>query len=282
MREVGGLGYNRKVSNHTTAAARAPGLPQSHGAWALVAGASEGLGAAFARSLARRGLNLVLIARRAEPLESLADELRRSASVEVRTIAQDLASDTLLETLPRLASELEIGVSVYNAAFAPVGEFVERSLAELEQVIDVNVRGPVRLVHALAPPMVARGRGAVILMSSLAGLQGSPRLSTYAATKAFNVVLAEGLWDELRRRGVDVLVCCAGAVRTPGYGNAATRDAPGTLDPEEVVERTLEAIGSGPRVTPGLINRIASLLVGRWLPRRLAVGIMANATRELS
>ena len=108
----------------------------------------------------------------------------------------------------------------------------------------MNIRAPVTLVRGLLPGMIARGRGGVILMTSLAGNQGSPYIATYAASKAFNRVLAEGLWYELKDKGVDVLACCAGAVRTPGYsGAAAGKDAPGTLDPEEVVE----AGAAGPR-----------------------------------
>jgi short-subunit dehydrogenase len=119
-------------------------------------------------------------------------------------------------------------------------------------------------------------------MSSLAGNQGTPRLTTYAASKAFNSVLGEGLWHELRGYGVDVVASCAGAIRTPGYADARSDEAPGTLDAEAVAERTLDALGSGPRVTPGLTNRLASQVMGRLLPRRLAVSIMARSTRGLS
>lgn len=149
------------------------------------------------------------------------------------------------------------------------------------RVIDTNARAPLLFAHALGGHMAATGSGALILMSSLAGLQGSPNLAAYAATKAFNIVLAEGLWHELRVRGVNVHVCCAGAVRTPGYAAASGREAPGTLDAEAVARAALDHISRGPRVTPGWINRLAALVVGRWLPRRLAISTMANATRGL-
>jgi short-subunit dehydrogenase len=254
-----------------------------YGAWALVAGASEGLGAAFARALARRGMNLVLVARRPEPLERLAHELRAEPGVEVRTHALDLAAADSVAALSRATALLEVGVAIYNAAYAPLGAFIETSPADLERALDVNVRGPLLLARALAPPMVARRRGAIVLMSSLAGMQGTPRLAAYAASKAFDIVLAESLWAELAEHGVDVLTCCAGAIRTPGYADRARgKQAPGTLDPEVVVERTLVALGRGPRVIPGFINLIASLLVGRLFPRRLAIKMMAATTRELS
>lgn len=265
-----------------------PGAMASHdfvtrfGRWAVVAGASEGLGAAFARALARRGHDLVLVARREEPLSELAARLHAELGVDVRTIALDLAHPDALEKLRRATATLEIGVAVYNAAFAPVGALVETAPEALERVVDVNVRGPLLFARTFAAPMAARGRGAVVLMSSLAGLQGTPRLAAYAASKAFNTVLAESLWHELREHGVDVLASCAGAIRTPGHAAASRRDAPGTLDAPVVAERTLAALGHGPRVVPGLLNRLASWVVGRLLPRRLAVAVMAANTRELT
>jgi hypothetical protein len=148
----------------------------------------------------------------------------------------------------------------------------------------VNIRAPIVFVRTLVPPMVERRRGAVVLMSSLSGLQGSPRIATYAASKAFNTILAEGLWDELRDKGIDVLSSCAGAIRTPRYmesTESSSHDAPGTLDPAEVAQQTLAALGRGPRVVPGLLNRVASFVMGRLLPRTLAIRIMAANTKGL-
>ena len=258
-----------------------PSFASQYGPWAVVAGASEGLGAAFAAALAARGVNLMLLARRADLLESVAAKLR--ATVEVRTEALDLARPDLPATLEALTSQLDIGLAIYNAAYAPVGELHARSVADLLQVIDVNVKGPLIFARTLAPRMVARGRGGIVLMSSLAGFQGAPRLAAYAASKAFNIVLGESLWHELRPHGVDVVVCGAGAVRTPGY--AATNkggDVPGTLDAREVAEQALGALGNGPTVVPGATNKLARFVMGRLLPRRTAIGIMARSTKELS
>jgi len=257
-------------------------LAARYGALAAIAGASEGLGAAFAEALAARGMNLLLLARRADVLEALAQRLREERGVEVRALAIDLARGEFPDALAQAARGREIGVAVYNAAFSPVGAFVEVDPADLLRVVDVNVRGPVAFVRALAPAMVARGRGAVVLVSSLAGLQGAPRIATYAASKAFATILAEGLFGELRSQGVDVVASCAGAIRTPGYAARARRDAPGTLDPAEVAEQTLAALGSGPRVVPGWVNRVAALLTGRLLPRRAAIRLMASNTRDLA
>jgi uncharacterized protein len=257
-------------------------FPQRYGAWAVIAGASEGLGAAFAEALAARGVNLLLVARRLAPLDELAARLRAARGVEVKTVACDLADPGFMDVLTRESAGLELGVAIYNAAYAPVGAVLERPLDDLLRVIDVNVRGPLCFARGLAPQMVARGRGALVLMSSLAGFQGSPRLATYAATKAFNRVLGEGLWGELGPSGVDVVVSCAGAIRTPGFLKAARRDAPGTLDASDVAEQTLAALGGGPVVVPGAVNKLASMVVGRLLPRGSAVAVMRASTRGLT
>jgi short-subunit dehydrogenase len=258
------------------------GFRKRYGPWAIVAGASEGLGAAYARALARRGLELLLSARRAEPLERLAVELRKRHGIRVQCIAGDLAVAETIALITAAASRLDTGLLVYNAAHAPVGDFASVDPASLERVAHVNVLGPIRLVRALLPGMAARGRGGIVLMSSLAGNQGTPRIATYAASKAFSRVLAEGLWSELASRGIDVVACCAGAVRTPGYSGAAGGDAPGILDADQVAERTLRTLARGPVIIPGFVNRIAAVLLGKLLPRRAAIRIMAATTRGVS
>jgi short-subunit dehydrogenase len=251
-----------------------------YGRWAVVAGASEGLGAAFAESLAARGLSLVLLARRAELLEQLATTLR-ARGVEVRPVACDVAEAGFAERLAAATGDVEVGVAVYNAAYSFVAPLFERPLADALRVVDVNVRAPLILLHTLVPSMLERGRGAVVLMSSLAGFQGSPRLAAYAASKAFNTVLGESLWAELAPRGVDVIASCAGAIRTPGYARTLQKEAPGTLDASEVAERTLASLGHGPVVVPGVTNKLASQLLRRLLSRKVAIGIMGKSVKGL-
>lgn len=249
--------------------------------WAWVAGASEGLGLAFAEELAERGYDLVLIARRGAILQRLGTTLAERCGVQVVTHAQDLAAETIGAEFRRWAEATPPQLAVYNAAYAPVGAFTAQSDEDLLRVLSVNVRGPLLFARILGGLMAARGSGQLLLMSSLAGLQGSPRVATYAASKAFNTVLAEGLWHELRARGVDVHVCCAGAIRTPAYLGASDHDAPGAMEARAVVRAALGGLGGGPRIVPGAINRLAELVVGRWLPRRSAIRIMSAATRDL-
>lgn len=253
-----------------------------YGPWALVAGASEGLGAAFAEALAARGLHLVLLARRADKLGEVAARIIGDHGVDVRTVVVDLAAPRLDEVFTEVTRGIELGCAVYNAAYAPIGPVLERSLDELLRIVDVNVRGPLVLARALAPAMVARGRGGIVLMSSLAGFQGAPKIATYAASKAFTTVLGEGLWRELGPRGVDVVVSCAGAIRTPNYQGSSAKEAPGTLDPSDVAEATLDALGRQPTVVPGATNQLARFVLGRVLPRRTAIAIMAKNTETLT
>jgi short-subunit dehydrogenase len=255
---------------------------RSYGPAALVAGASEGLGAAFADAIARRGVNLVLLARREKELTETAERIRRAHGVEVTTMVADLADvDTVTQRIAAL--DLELGLLVYDAASAPIGPFADATAEQLAQAAAVNVRAPLLLTKLLSAPMIARGRGGVILMSSLAGSQGSPNIATYAATKAFTTVLAEGLWSELKPRGVDVLACVAGAILTPGYQQAeGAKPAPGALTPEAVAEQALAAIGHGPVVIPGAVNKIGRFVLTRLLSRRAAIGIMSQNTGGLS
>jgi uncharacterized protein len=255
---------------------------ERYGPYALVAGGSEGLGAAFADAIARRGVNLVLLARREEQLTATADRIARARGVDVIPVVADVAD---IDRVKKLVGELgvDIGLLVYDAAYAPIGRFEDVTAEQLAQAVAVNVRAPLLLAKLLSAPMIARGRGGIVLMSSLAGSQGSPNIAAYAATKAFNTILAEGLWKELKPRGVDVLACVAGAILTPGYQQAeGSKPAPGTLAPEAVAEQALIALGRGPIVIPGAVNKLGRFVLARLLSRRAAIDIMSKNTGGLS
>ncbi len=247
----------------------------------MVAGASAGLGETFARRLAEAKLNVVLLARRREALEKLAAELRTAHGVDVRIGLGDLGRPDLAETVQGLTRDVDVGLLVYNAAHSVRGPFVDRPLDEQLKVIDVNCRGPLVLCHLLGGAMARRGRGGIILMTSIAGSQGGPLLASYAASKAFNLVLAEGLWAELAQRGVDVVACRAGATRTPGYASSNPKASVPLMEPEPVVAKALAALGHGPSVVPGALNKLATFLFGRLFPRRLSIRIMGRATQRL-
>ncbi len=259
-----------------------PAFATKYGPWAVVAGASEGLGAEFARQLAARGLNLVLIARRPAPLDACAKNLAGVFGVGVRTLPIDLASPDLLPALRGATDGIEVGLLVYNAAQSYIGPHLEQDLAAHLRVVDVNCRAPLVLIHELGRAMVARRRGGIVLMSSIAGLQGSALIATYAATKAYDLVLGEALWEELRGHGVDVLAFLAGATRTPNFvaSSPKTTSALSTpMEPAVVAAEALAALGKGPSAVAGRINRLSAFVMTRLLPRRTAVGTIGKAMR---
>lgn len=252
-----------------------------YGPWAVVAGGSEGIGAAYADDLGRRGCNLVLLANDAASLDDIAPRLQRDHGVEVHTVLIDLAADDLVEVVEREVGDREVGLLVYNAAASAIGTFHETDPERLLAAVDVNVRGPVLLARWIAPRLVARGRGGIILMASLAASQGSAMIATYSATKAFNRVLAEGLWEELGRAGVDVLAVTPGSTDTPTYRSSEPRGGP-TLDAaEDVARAALDGLGSGPVVVPGLRNRITAVVAQRLLPRSVAIRTFSRVTRSM-
>jgi uncharacterized protein len=255
---------------------------ERYGPWALIAGASVGLGEAFARQLAGRGLNLLLIARGQAALDVLAADLRSAHGIEVRVLAMDLARPDLLTAVQNLTADLEVGLLVYNAAYSTIGPFLDHPVEDHLRVLDVNCRGPLVLAHLLGRAMAGRKRGGIVLMTSTAGSQGGPWIASYAASKAFNLLLAEALWDELGASGVHVIACRAGATRTPGY--AASKPRPSNvplLDPDFVAEKTLASLGRGPSIVPGAFYRFSAFVMNRLLPRRMAIRIMGRATRKL-
>jgi short-subunit dehydrogenase len=253
---------------------------ERYGPWAVIAGASAGLGAAWARAIAARGVNPVLVARRQEQLGELARELADRYAVRPEVMTLDLSRpDAAVRLLDRTAG-LDVGLLVYNAAFSLIGPFLEQPLDQHLLEVEVNIRAPLVLAHTLGRRMAERGRGGVVLMSSLSAAHGSPRIANYAATKAWNLVLAEGLWYELAGRGVNVLGCAAGATDTPNY-RASTPRRPGlmpvsVLSPEAVVEAAIATLGRSPSVIPGRANRLTAAIMQRILGRRATVRLMGR------
>ena len=261
------------------------GLIQKYGKTALVAGASEGIGAAFAKSLAAEGLDLVLVARREEPLNKLAGELESRFNIKTTCIPCDLGAVDATEQITEALGGREIDMLVYNAALSYIGPFIENSVEDNAIIAQINMITPLKMLHVFGEKMISRGRGAVVILAPLAGLQGSGFLTVYAATKAFDRTLAESLWYEWKDKGVDVIACCAGATSTPGYNNSnpgkSSLFAPRVQAPEEVAEECLKKLGSRPSFISGRGNRIATFFMQKVLPRKMAITIMGNTTRKM-
>jgi len=233
---------------------------ERYGPWALVAGASEGIGASYARQLAQRGLNLALLARRSEPLDALARELRDEHGVTVRAGSIDLTGATMMDDVLALVDDADVGTVVYNAgAVHGARPFLDRPVDDAIALMNLNCRGPILLMHHFGAAMARRGRGALVLMTSMSAAAGGGYVAVYSATKAFDLILAEALWIELGQRGVDVLAVVAGLTDTPAMrGSGLLVDAAPVpaMAPDDVVDEALAALGQGnPVCVAGATNR---------------------------
>jgi short-subunit dehydrogenase len=255
-----------------------------YGPWAVVAGAAVGLGAEYARQIAARGLDVALIDRDEVPLRATAEEIRSGSRVSVRALCLDLARPDVAQAARPLIADVEVGLLVYNAALGTVAPFLEIEPAHMDAMLDVNCRGPMRLARELVPAMVTRRRGGLVLMSSMSGNFGSAQLAVYAATKAFDLVLGDALWAELRPHGVDVLAVQPGSTRTPGWLSSQPQggDAPimPAMEPADVVREVLDTLGREPHLIPGEANRQGAQLMAT-LPRRQAIELMSDITAKL-
>lgn len=242
------------------------GFAEKYGPWAFVAGASTGIGAALSQEAARRGLNVLMLARGAAQLEEAAWSVREAHGVEVRTLAVDLASPDITQRVRDAVDGVEVGLFVYNAAVAPAGRFLDVDLGKHLLSVTVNCATPVALCHLLGRPMVERGRGGIALVSSNGAIAGAVNFSTYNAGKAFEWILAETLWTELGESGVDVAAVLVGATASPNYlafqetldpDLCGRRDTDSALDrararlmspnpPEQVASALYDQLGSGP------------------------------------
>ncbi len=227
---------------------------------------------------------MVLVARRVDKLEAAAAEVRAFGQ-HARVLALDLGADDADAQLEAALGDLDVGVVVYNACVSVVGPFAELSADEKRATLNVNVRGPTLVAHRMLPRLVRRGRGGLVLVSSLSAFQGSAMVGLYAATKAFDIVLGEALWEEHRGRGVDVLVVVAGATSTPNFESvtpAGLRASVMPMTPEAVAREGLDALadGRGPTYVVGRTNRLVHAVLSR-LPRRWAVAFISRQTRAL-
>lgn len=255
---------------------------ERYGGAALITGASAGLGAEFARQLATKGMDLVLVARRREALESLSKQLSDTYKVKVTVIAQDLQA---LDCADRIRQETDragvtVGLLVNNAGFGSHGFFHELDHANEARMVDVNCRAPVALSGKYIPDMVQRRKGAVIFLASVAAYQPDPYFAVYGATKTFALMMGEALWAELRPFGVDVIALSPGYTRTEFQETAAVKAKPlaGWKNADEVVRRALNKLGKKPSTIPGFRNWFLAWNI-RFTPRRLAAMISKGVNK---
>jgi uncharacterized protein len=257
-----------------------------YGPWALVAGASDGVGAAFAAGIAERGVNVVLVARRQVVLDDVATEIKARTAVETRALAIDLAERDAASAIAAATEDIDIGFLVYCAGADPNFEpFLANPIETAEAMVHRNCVVPMQLCHHFAPAMVQRGRGGIVLFGSGAGLAGGPNMVAYGATKAFDMVFAEALWTELHDKGVDVLGLILGKTNTPALrrlehsrGHLSSEDeAPSdAASVDEVISEAFENLANGPTLMAGDMMRLAAQMLGS-LTRNEAVNLVTQA-----
>ncbi len=253
---------------------------QRYGAVAVIAGGAQGIGAAYARFVAARGLDLLIVDRDEPALASLCRELEGAHNIRCTALVADLADAAIADTVAAATQEQEVGLLIYNAAIADVGPFYKAGQGMAEELAkqQVNMASPFALLYRFARPMLRRRRGGIVLMSSGSGLQGAPYYSHYAATKAYNIVLAESLWYEFKPYNVDVLACIAGMTLSPAVAAARERGEGGHSvyqTPEDVVDEAMAALGQQPSVISGQHNRDNQGIL-QSLPREQAVAAIAR------
>ena len=258
------------------------GFRRKYGPWALITGASSGIGAEFARQLAQEGLNLILVARRKERLEGLANDLKIQHGIQVKIVPLDLSRPDFRTSLRPITDSLEIGLLINNAGVSVEGEFLKNNLDDELNMLDINCRAPLILAHELGQKMTTRKRGGIIFLSSMAGYQGAPFRNTYAGTKAFNLLLAEGLGYELKNKGVDVLAVSPGFTITEmieGVDFSHTPIKP--MHAKPVVASALKALGHKSSVIPGAMNQLLNFLGKYLFTRSLNTAIFGKIMEKL-
>jgi short-subunit dehydrogenase len=235
---------------------------ERYGPWALIMGASEGTGREFARQVAAKGLNVILVARREGPLKELAEEIRQESGVEAVTASVDLAKPDARERIVKAVGGREVGLYINNAGADPNGSrFLDKDLQAWVDLAQRNVMTTLTTAYEFAGPMRARKRGGVILVNSGACYGGGSFMATYCASKAFDLVFAEGLWAELHGHGVDVLTLVMGQTDTPAYrALLAEKGLPlptNWASPADVARTGLEQLPHGPIFNWGQTNDVA-------------------------
>lgn len=257
-------------------------LQTRYGTWAVITGASSGIGYEMALRLAEAGLNLVLVARSQAVMEQIAKDLRDRYGIEVRVVRLDLAMQTGVETLAAKTHDLDVGLLVAAAGFGTSGLFLQADLNQELEMLNVNCRSLLGLTWHFSQRFAQQRRGGIVLMSSIVGFQGMPFAAHYAATKAYVQTLAEALYVELAPLGVDVIASAPGPTNS-GFADRAGMKMEKALSAAEVAEGTLNALGRKSMVLPGFLSKLLTyslVPLPRWARVRIMGGVMKSMTKQ--
>jgi uncharacterized protein len=256
-------------------------LVQRYGPWAVVTGASAGIGEAVARRLADQGMNLVLVARSADQLHGLAAELSTSRNIQTLPVSLDLGAKDSARELEAATKDLDVGLLVAAAGFGTSGPFLSSSVHEELDMINVNCAAVLAQTHHFAQRFAHRKRGGIILLASIVGFQGNPFAANYAATKAYIQGLGEGLSVELKSSGVDVLTVAPGPTAS-GFADRAGLRMGSTDTPDQVARSILKAIGRKTTLLPSFRAKFLRGAVLTMPIRKGRVRIMGNIMKNMT
>jgi uncharacterized protein len=247
-------------------------LKESYGDWALITGASSGIGMALSELIASCNINVILCSRSEDKLYTQASLLKKKYGIAVKVIALDLSEAESIDQLIQQTQGLTVSLLVASAGFGTSGKFLQSSIHEEVNMLRLNCEAVLRIIHYFLQQMVHRKKGGIILLSSIVAFQGVPYATHYAATKAYVQSLAEGIQQEVKGLGVDVLAAIPGPVES-GFGQRANMQMGTALKPNVVAASILNALGKRNSVLPGLLSKVLVTSL-RTAPRFLRVKIM--------
>lgn len=251
-----------------------------YGPWALVTGASSGIGEQLAMQCAERGLNVVLLARREQRLQALAQQIEQQHQRKTRVICLDLGRDDFMPELIAQTEDLEIGLLINNAGFGIGKDFLDSDIDAEMQLLHVNCRAPLLLTHHYGQAMRRKQQGGIIMLGSVGAYTPVPHLSSYAASKAFDLLFGEGLTEELKPAGIDVFTLCPGLTATEFQGKAGFQQKY-AMDASTVAQYALDHLGKQASGVPGIHNKALTQMT-RAMPRRLMSKMAGYSTKTYS
>ena len=255
-------------------------LKSKYGDWAVVTGATSGIGLELACQLADAGFNLIIVSRNLEKLKNVQDEIEALSNVIIIIVSADVSKSEDIDKIISASQGLNIGLLVASAGYGTSGNFINNSIFEEVNMLRLNCEGLLILTHYFGQQFVQKKRGGIILMSSMVAFQGTPYASNYAATKAYVQTLAEGLREELKPYGIDILAAAPGPVQS-GFGLRAKMTMSMALTPSQVGVPILNALGKTTTVLPGLLTKFLVYSL-RMVPRKIKVKIMKKVMAAMT